>query len=59
MKQYVYTSVFEGPDWATFTARMRTKILLSTPSWHYGMLVSMLSPVVGQIFTMLSEPLLI
>lgn len=59
MNQNVYTFVFEGPDWAVFTARMRTEILLSIPNKQYGMLVSILSPVVGQTFTMLSDPLLI
>ena len=48
MRQAIYTPVFEGPDWATFTAGMKAKILQSTPMNWYGMLVFMLSPVVEQ-----------
>lgn len=58
-KQDIDTSVTEGPDWATFTARMRAKILLSTPNRWCGMLVSMLGPTGGHIFVILGDPLLI
>lgn len=41
----MYAPVFKGPDGATFTVGMKTKIASST--W-YGELISMPSPVMGQ-----------
>lgn len=43
MKQAIYTPVFEGPYWATFTIGMKAKIFQSAPSTWYGMLISMTS----------------
>ena len=48
MRQTIHTPVFEGPDWATFTIGMKAKLLQSTVSSWYGMLISMLSSVVEQ-----------
>lgn len=48
LRQAIYTSVFECSDQVTFNADMKDKILQYTPSPWYGMLIFMLSPVVGQ-----------
>lgn len=48
MKQATCAPFFEDPDGAIFTAETRAKILQPTPSTCYGMLISMLSSVVGQ-----------
>lgn len=32
MRQAIYAPVFKNPDWATFTAEMKTKILQFVPS---------------------------
>lgn len=40
--------VFERPDHSTFTTRMKTKIFQSIPSTWYGILISVLSLVMGQ-----------
>ena len=48
MRQASYIPVSEGPDSATLAARMKAKILQLAHSTSYGILVSTLSPVVGQ-----------
>lgn len=48
MRQAICAPVFEGPDRATFTAGIKTKVLQSSPSTCYGTLLTTLSPVMGQ-----------
>lgn len=48
IRQGIYPPVFEGPNQATFTARMKANILQCALSTWYGTLRSMLSPKVGQ-----------
>lgn len=48
MRQDFHAPVSEGNDTATFTARVKAKILHSAHSTWYGTLISMLGPVAGQ-----------
>lgn len=44
----IYNPIFEGPDWATFTAGRKAKIIQPTPKTHFGTLISMRNPDGGQ-----------
>ena len=48
MRQAIYIPVFEDPNGATLTARMKYKILQLAPSTWYGTLISTLNPVIRQ-----------
>lgn len=48
MRQTIYTPIFDIPDKAIFTVRLKSKILESTPGTWYETLISMLSSGVGQ-----------
>ena len=58
MGQAAYAPVFKGPDWATFTAGMRARMLPSTLYLVWEGL-AMLSPVVTHDIYDLGHPLLI
>ena len=47
MRQATYAPNFEGSSWGTFIVGTKAEVLRFAPSTWYGMLISMLSPVVG------------
>lgn len=48
IRQDIYVPVFEDPDQATVTVRIKDKILQTTRSTWYGTQISMLSSATGQ-----------
>lgn len=49
MRQTMDAPIFEDPDWTIFSIRMKAKITQSTPSTWNGTLISMLSPIMGEV----------
>lgn len=48
MRQSIYAPIFENPDQATFIEEIKAKIIQFIPSTWYGMLITILSSVMGQ-----------